>query len=137
MFKKYQHLEKWGNLEVEGIDIGDCYIFSKLDGSNSSVWLEDNTICAGSRNRKLTLDNDNQGFYNSIIENDNINKYLNKYPNHTLYGEWLVPHTLKTYKDDAWRKFYIFDIIEKLDNGELRYIPYEDYESILKEYELD
>jgi len=31
MFVKYQHVEKFGNLEVEGINLGECYIFPKID----------------------------------------------------------------------------------------------------------
>lgn len=31
-FRKYMHLERFGNDEVQGIELGTCYIFSKLDG---------------------------------------------------------------------------------------------------------
>ena len=40
----------------------------------------------------------------------------------------MVPISLKTYKDDAWRTFYLFDI---LDTETDRYINYEEYSSIL------
>jgi hypothetical protein len=109
-FQKYQHIERFGTDEVEGIEIGECYVFPKIDGTNSQVWLEDGQVKAGSRNRELTLDNDNAGFYNTIINDERIKEYLNAYPEHRLYGEWLVPHSLKTYRDDAWRKFYVFDV---------------------------
>lgn len=39
-FKKYQHVERFGTDETEGINIGKCYVFPKIDGTNSSVWLE-------------------------------------------------------------------------------------------------
>ena len=65
-FKKYQHLEKLGREEVEGINIGECYIFPKLDGTNASLWYENGTLYCGSRNRILTIDNDNAGFCNYI-----------------------------------------------------------------------
>lgn len=32
MFKKYQHIERFGKDEVEGIDKGLCYVFPKLLG---------------------------------------------------------------------------------------------------------
>ena len=56
-----------------------------------------------------------------------------------MYGEWLVPHSLKTYREDAWRKFYIFDvcITEQNIEGGLDYLRYEDYIKILEEFELD
>jgi hypothetical protein len=33
-FVKYQHIERYGVDEVNGIDIGTCYIFPKIDGTN-------------------------------------------------------------------------------------------------------
>ncbi|XKM12700.1 RNA ligase family protein [Orbaceae bacterium ac157xtp] len=124
MFKKYMHLERFGTDEVEGIDIGICYIFPKLDGTNSSVWQTNGEIKAGSRNRELTLDNDNQGFFNYIIKHEGVKKYLERNKNHILYGEWLVPHSLKTYRDDAWRKFYVFDVY---DTEQERYLSFSEY----------
>lgn len=137
-FKKYQHIERFGTSEVESIELGVCYIFPKIDGTNSSVWLNNGEICAGSRNRQLTLEKDNAGFYKYIINNENIKKYLEKHPNHRLFGEWLVPHSLKTYRDEAWRKFYIFDVCVDLENGTgLEYIPYEIYQPLLEEFNLE
>lgn len=40
MFKRYPHLEKFGNQAVENIEFGSCYIFPKLDGTNASVWFK-------------------------------------------------------------------------------------------------
>ena len=57
-FKKYQHLERFGTTEVNGIEDGMCYIFPKIDGTNSSVWFNDG-LQAGSRKRHLTLESDN------------------------------------------------------------------------------
>lgn len=137
-FRKYQHIERFGTDEVDGIEFGKCYIFYKIDGTNASVWLdEERKLKAGSRNRELTLENDNAGFYNAIINNERIINYLNKHPNHRLFGEWLVPHTLKTYRQDAWKKFYIFDVcLDKEEDG-LEYIPYDIYKPLLEEFNLD
>lgn len=138
-FKKYQHIERLGNIEVEGIEIGECYIFPKIDGTNSSVWLKDGEIRCGSRNRELTLENDNAGFYAEMLKHEEIKKFLTKYPQYRLFGEWLVPHTLKTYREDAWRKFYIFDVA--IDNptadGGLEYIPYSNYVPLLTEFNIE
>ena len=116
-FKKYQHIERFGTDEVDGIEFGECLIFPKIDGTNSSVWLDaDGNLKAGSRKRELSLKQDNAGFYTYILEHENVKKYLMKHPTHRLYGEFLVPHSLKTYRDDAWRKFYIFDICIDTEN---------------------
>lgn len=135
-FNKYQHIERLGTDEVEGIEIGKCYVFYKLDGTNGQVYLDNGELKAGSRNRVLTLDNDNAGFYQYVLDNKKIKEYLLKHENHRLYGEWLVPHSLKTYRADAWRKFYIFDVALHSEEGE-EYIPYELYKPMLEEFELD
>lgn len=137
-FKKYQHLERFGTEDVDGIEIGECFVFHKLDGTNGSVWLDDEgNMKAGSRNRTLTLENDNAGFYAHVISNENINNYLKKHPTHRLYGEWLVPHTLKTYQEDAWRRFYVFDVCIDKDEESSEYIPYDTYKSMLEEFDID
>jgi len=137
-FRKYQHIERFGTDEVDGIEFGKCYIFYKIDGTNSSVWLDNGgNLKAGSRNRELSLENDNAGFYAYVLQNDKVLAYLQKHPTHRLFGEWLVPHSLKTYRQDAWRRFYIFDVcLDKEDDG-LEYIPYDTYKPLLDEFELD
>ena len=124
MFIKYQHVEKYGNTEVEGIELGYTYIFPKLDGTNASVWAENGVICAGSRNRVLALGDDNAGFFAAISIDPHIQAYLLEFPHHTLYGEWLVPHSLKTYREDAWRKFYIFDVYDQKTEKHIHYEQY-------------
>jgi hypothetical protein len=116
-FKKYQHVERIGNSAVEGILEGLVYVFPKIDGTNASVWMEDGEICAGSRNRKLALDNDNAGFMSAITQDKDIRELLEANPNVKLFGEWLVPHTIKSYREDAWRKFYVFDVLEYTGGG--------------------
>ena len=109
-FRKYQHIERFGTTEVAGIELGPTFIFPKIDGTNGSVWQRDGVIQTGSRNRHLSMDNDNAGFCLAMLNDHRIKQYLDKHPEHRLFGEWLVPHSLKTYRQDAWRKFYIFDV---------------------------
>lgn len=132
-FEKYQHIERFGTDEVDGIEYGECYVFPKIDGTNSSVWNDDGQIKAGSRNRELTLESDNAGFYAEIIKQENIIKFLTEYQNLRIFGEWLVPHTLKTYKESAWRKFYVFDIMD--ENG--NYIHYNEYKLFLERFDIE
>jgi hypothetical protein len=133
-FLKYQHIEKFGNDEVDGINAGMCYVFPKIDGTNGQLYTRNGDVCAGSRNRELTLDNDNQGFFNSVIRDDNLLKLM-KENNVRVYGEWLVPHTLKSYRDTAWRKFYIFDVTREIDGIE-HYLSYDEYKEILDKYDV-
>lgn len=137
-FKKYQHVERFGTDEVQGIELGDCYVFPKIDGTNSQCYLNDNgELRCGSRNRELTLEKDNGEFYKNMINQKNIIDYLHKHRNHRIYGEWLIPHSLKTYKDDAWRKFYVFDVCIDNDKGELKYLSYDEYKPLLEEFDID
>jgi hypothetical protein len=130
-FIKYQHVERFGTTETEGITHGMCYVFPKIDGTNSQLWW-DGTLRAGSRNRELTLDSDNQGFMAWVVNNPNLYAMFLEYPNLRVFGEWLVPHTLKTYQPDAWRRFYVFDVCVDGD-----YMEYEDYQYILDRFKID
>jgi len=133
-FIKYQHIERLGTPGVEGIENGRCYIFPKIDGTNSSVWLENGEVQAGSRKRHLdeTKDGDNAGFYKWAKEQDNISRLLTNNPKIRLFGEWLVPHTLKTYRENAWRDFYVFDVM--YDGN---YLPYEEYKELLELHNIN
>jgi hypothetical protein len=115
-------------METDGLDVGTVWIFPKIDGTNGSVWLENpverggDFIHCGSRNREVTPEDDNAGFAKAMKSDGNIICALHKYPEWRIYGEWLVPHTLKTYREEAWKEFYIFDV----HNGE-RWLTYEEY----------
>lgn len=134
-FRPYTHVQRYGTDETEGIlDSGTCYVFPKLDGTNGSVWWNGKRVCAGSRKKHLTRSTqDNAGFYAYVSADARFEDFFAKYPNLRLYGEWLVPHTLKTYWNDAWRQFYVFDVF---DEDQERYIPFEKYESCLEEFKL-
>lgn len=135
-YKSYQHIEKLGREECDGILDGVVTIQPKIDGTNSVVWLgDDGNLHAGSRKRELCLDNDNAGFMAMIIKDQKVKEYLIKHPNHYVFGEYLVPHTIRTYDSDAWKKFYIFDVFE-LDGDYGRYLSYDEYVPLLEEYGL-
>lgn len=140
-FESYQHIVKWGHPDMEGIQFGECFVFPKLDGTNASAWLSGGVLCGGSRRRELSRGSDNAGFYEWLISQDNFFSLFDHYPHLRLYGEWLVPHTLKTYRENAWRRFWVFDVtVEEIDAyGNLgeRYLPYNEYKSILDEYQID
>lgn len=131
MFERYQHVERFGKDEVEDIQLGTCYVFPKLDGTNASIWW-DGGIRSGSRNRELALGNDNRGFHKHVTTDERYMRLFHHNPGLRLYGEWLVPHTLKTYREDAWNKFYVFDVMD--DKG---YVPYPLYKIVLDHYGVD
>jgi hypothetical protein len=134
-FRKYDHVERLGHDEVEGIDLGTVYVFPKLDGTNASIWRRSpHLLGAGSRNRLLSDDSDNHGFHQWVQKQDNIREFLELFPNWTLYGEWLVPHTLKTYRSDVWRRFWVFDVYD----WELgRYLSFDEYATTLHDAGID
>lgn len=137
-FREYQHIERFGMPEVEFIEQGKCYIFLKIDGTNASVWLgDDGVIHAGGRHRELTLENDNACFFAKIRNHEGIKECLKQHSNLRLYGEWLVPHSLETYRDECWRRFYVFDVMWELCDGRFTYLPYHAYKDFLDQYGID
>ncbi|QKZ15211.1 RNA ligase family protein [Spirosoma sp. KUDC1026] len=135
-FTKYPHLERFGATEVHQIELGECYVFPKIDGTNASLWIEDGQLQAGSRTRHLTLEQDNAGFYAWAKEQINLLDYFAENPNHRLFGEWLVPHSLRTYRDAAWRNFYVFDVAIDTPEG-LAFLPYESYRVQLEAHGIE
>ena len=129
-FAKYIHLERFGTDEVDGINVGDCHIFPKLDGTNASIWFDGEKLACGSRNRHLSLDDDNAGFMAWAVQQEHLARMVAAHPNLRFYGEWLVPHSLKTYREDAWRNFYIFDVTT--EDG--AFLHYDEYMPICKEF---
>ena len=132
-YKKYQHVERFGSDETDGIECGTCYVFPKIDGSNAHIWHDGDRIFCGSRNRELSTDNDNSGFMNWVLGEENLKGFAMWFKDHHVYGEWLVPHSLKTYKDDAWRKFYVFDVV----SPDGRHLPYDEWQSVAERQEID
>jgi len=134
--RRYDHLERVGHPEVEGLDVGTVYVFPKLDGANASIWLSEGELCCGSRNLVLTEENGLMGFREWVASNaDALYEFLRSYPSGTrIYGEWMVPHTLKTYRDDVWRRFWVFDL---WNPERQRYHHFEEYSDITDFVGLD
>ena len=124
------------------IEIGDTHNYfannTLVHNSNASLWVDANRyIQTGSRRRMLSLENDNAGFRRAVNEEsqfDGIKKLLSDHPHLRLFGEFLVKHSLKTYCDDAWRKFYVFDVVDEKDPENWHYVPYDCYSELLDGY---
>lgn len=141
-YRKYDHVERLGHRNVDGLTIGDVYVFPKLDGTNSVVWLDiGGYVRCGSRNRPLIRPSgefmDNQGFgawANDTCNTHNLLRSLLELDGCILYGEWLVPHTVNGYREHAWKKFYVFDVYHYESK---RYLKYDSYSKVLFENDLD
>ena len=131
-FIKYQHVERFGTDETDGIDFGEVYIFPKLDGTNGSVWMDDGGVMQFGSRQKHLVAHDNAGFKESCSTMESLQNLLFDMPHLRLFGEWLVPHTLKTYTDEAWKKFYVFDV----HDGD-EYMDYDEYSGLLDYYGVD
>lgn len=136
-FERYQHVEKLGTPATEGILNGFVHLFPKLDGTNTAVYLNDaGEVEVSSRNRVLTLSHDNAGVLAYVKSQKKFADYLHKHPNHRLFGEWLVPHRIRNYRDDAWRKLYIFDVIKSGESSS-EYVYYDEYRPMLEEFGIE
>lgn len=115
MYKKYDKILNKGFQLFEFMETGFS-VEEKLDGSNASFTYDADAkkVRVFSRNQELSEDNNLNGFYQYVQEfvkdfNDLQIATLNDY---TIFGEWLTKHTV-TYKDEAYNKFYAFDVFNK------------------------
>lgn len=112
--KTYPKIRRLWMEETEWIEEHVVYIQEKIDWANLSIWKEWWHIFVWSRNQ-IVWDEKRKEWFNWAVQYCNshewINSFLNAYPEHRLYWERLVPHTIR-YNDDAYRKFYLFDILQ-------------------------
>jgi hypothetical protein len=132
MFISYPKIHRLGKDETAGIlEFGDAVIQEKIDGANTSIWLEEGEMKAASRTRVLGDESFN-GFLSYIKTHKGIAALLEKYPNYRLYGEWLVRHSI-SYNELAYRKFYLFDIF--IDD--IGFLPQRIVENLAKQYDIE
>ncbi|RHU03261.1 MULTISPECIES: RNA ligase family protein [Erysipelotrichaceae] len=123
-FKKYQHVCRLGTQDTEGILEGNVIVQPKIDGCNTTVFLgDDGEIHIAGRNKEYQLGTKNdRGLINYISQHPEYKQFLVDNPRTRLYMEYLVPHSLRTYKDEAWKKPYVFDVVVEFDSGEIAYV---------------
>lgn len=121
---------------------GDKYIFPKLDGTNATVWADNEGIIhAGSRNRELSMDKDNAGFYKHVMESDTMGpicQFCLDNPFMVVCGEWLGGKAghIKSYLN---KEFYVFDMKfatsgNRENEKHFGYLPYNSYSKALEKY---
>lgn len=118
-FRKYMHIERYteDNSEVKGILNGKVYIFPKFDGSNHCIWYDDETaqIRCASRNHVITPEYDPTGFMRTyyLRRKLKIDEFVTKHKDWVLYGEFMEPHVIKTYRNIVWDDWFVFDVYDK------------------------
>lgn len=148
---KYQHVERLGHEEVEGLLNGTpedpLVIQNKIDGANMTVaWDPEEGLLIASRNQMVSVGD-------NVLKQDKIFLEAREYilanpgflallthPHHAgwvLRGEWLVKHSI-AYALNAYKQFYVFDVqvngmylppgsyIETLQGHNIPYIRSED-----------
>jgi len=129
MFIKYPKIHRLGVDENDGILLGDCFIQEKVDGANTSIWLEDGEIKMASRNKEIT--EGFNGFCDYVLVQMGVSRLLKDHPEYRLYGEWLVRHSI-SYNETSYKKWYLFDVWD----GDRRLAPDEVF-ATAKEYGID
>ena len=139
-FKPYLHVERLGKTEVDNILCGTVRLTAKLDGTNTSVWAdEDGRIHYGSRKREISVEDDNAGFA-AWMKSDNeesasITRACQANPNWIIYGEFGVGKVgaIKKYTKEAINKLWIFDIYNRETE---QYLTWDELEAVLIMYDL-
>ncbi len=130
-FKEYPKIHRLGSEENDGIlDEGVCVIQEKIDGANTSIWLEDGVMKFASRKHEIT--EGFNGFIDYVKAHEGITKLLSNNQNWRLYGEWLVRHTL-SYNETMYKHFYLFDIWDEATGS---FLMNDFVEEIAKKYEI-
>jgi hypothetical protein len=138
-FKAYTHVERIGKIETDGILNGNVWVTPKLDGSNASVWAdEEGNLYCGSRKRKITVEKDNAGFANWFMngneqEQKELQAFCRKFPHLVVFGEWMghskLLGSIKGYnKDLVLNHLWIFNIYNRETE---EYLGYHEMEAIL------
>lgn len=116
MFTKYPKIYRLWKEEVEWILDWYVYIQEKIDWANTSIWIDNWDLQMGSRTQVIYKNwektKDFRGFQEYVLQHKWIMQYLEKNPNHILYWEWLVKHTIQ-YPPEFLNRFYLFDILNK------------------------
>ena len=88
-FRSYGKIHRLGKEEPDGILMGVCFVSEKLDGANTSAWLDENgEMKLASRTRVLGEEEFN-GFVPYMKGHEGVKRLLANHPTWRLYGEWL------------------------------------------------
>ena len=130
---KYQHIERLGSPEVEGLLDGIVTVQTKIDGANMTIaWDEEKGLIIASRNQAISIGGNPPVGFNGAVEYILARPAYEEIVRHdgmTIRGEWLIRHSI-AYAKENLHKFWVFDIQCGSDG---LYLPPEDYEDMLIE----
>lgn len=106
--------------------IGTCFVTEKIDGANTSIWMDGDKLCTASRSQPV--EGGFNGFVDYVHAHEGIKKLLQNHPQVRLYGEFLVRHSI-SYNETAYKQFYLFDI--EIDD---KFIPLEQVYAFAEQY---
>jgi len=122
---KYQHIERLGHDDCQGLLNGEVIIQNKMDGANLTIAHDpDKGVLIASRNNTICVGGHPASGFNGAIEYVLDHPHLQNWAKEgfILRGEWCVRHSL-TYRPEVYRKFYLFDVQDTAQN----YIHYDVY----------
>jgi len=136
-FIAYPKIHRVWKEEVEWIFDWFVYLQEKIDWCNTSIRTINWDLQMWSRTQiifrwweKLK---EFRWFQEHILQNKWVLDYLAKNPNHTIYWEWLVRHTIQ-YPLEYYNRFYLFDILDRDTN---KFLDTKTVDSIATEYWID
>src|SRR3990172_5910877 len=117
ILRRYQHVERLGHEEVEGLLDGEVVLQDKIDGANGSVCLDPEAgLIIASRNQAISIGGNPptgfNGFVEYVLGHEGIRRFLSAYGG-VLRGEYLIRHSI-SYPKEAYGHFYVFDIEERV-----------------------
>lgn len=131
--KKFMDIQRMRDEWFDVIDVGDeIWIEEKIDGANCGIRYdkENNKLVAQSRKRILEVGQDDLRGFGAFVERLNANsEWKNAMIENifggsdqiTLFGEWVVKHTI-AYSNDIYKNMYCYDMYDEY-KGE--YLPQE------------
>lgn len=144
-YKSYTHIERLGKADTDGIlNNSNVSITSKIDGTSAVIWYDGEKMRCGSRNRELSENKDNAGFYKWCFSNEDepkkLTDFCKNHPGFMVFGEFTGPKngkfvgTIKSYNPEALGHMYVFDVYDYNDN---RYLSDNEWRPMLSAYDLD
>ena len=130
-FRSYGKIHRLGKEEVEGILVGVCHVQEKIDGANTSAWLDESGEMKLASRTRILGDEEFNGFVPYMKGHEGVRKLLTDHPTWRLYMEWMVRHTI-AYKETMYRKAYLFDVWAGSE-----YLPQDQIKSIGEQYGID
>lgn len=134
-FLRYQHVEKWGSPLTEGIEHGTTHVFPKLDGKCTSLFNDNGRMAIGGRKCEDSKQSTPHVFRH-FEGDDKYKRFIEDHPEITLYGEFGNKTTIGYYKKEVYGDFFVFDVVIYDENDKPAYIPYNEYTSLLEQYDI-